>query len=427
VSTNYPTSKDTFPIRSALINGTLSARGHAQLHEDLGDAVRALEDMVGVTASTDAASHDARISAVEAGKIGKTLYQANSIIASTGAATPVSVTMGTNSILARLAGNVVSASPSQILALIDAQPHTTALDQLNLLSAISQLFSTPALTYVQADGAFAPIGLSGFMLEILTSPDGTSVRDEIGAAGVVHNHDVSEIDNLHTLVNGTGDIAWVDISPEEVQGTVTGLRGVTLDATPATRGDAYVYTSSAFVPTPVTQTLRVDPGAASYSNNGAAVSLFGNGTYTIPGGTLQVNDFIVLEAYGTYINNSLAGRDFTLSMTVGGVQVGGAQTSALGAGLVPPSASPRSWRFRAMVRMHSVGAGATTRATTVLSVGEILALGPDTLSSTANQNSSTFNSTTDLVVDLKSTLANVATPTQTFKCEGIFLSKTSTP
>lgn len=50
----YPTTKDTFPSTLP----TSPRLGHSSLHNQISIAVRALEDKIGINASTDAASFD---------------------------------------------------------------------------------------------------------------------------------------------------------------------------------------------------------------------------------------------------------------------------------------------------------------------------------------------------------------------------------
>jgi len=56
MSTNFPTSLDTFPTQADLANDTLATKAHSNLHANLGDSVAALESKVGVDGLTFAST-----------------------------------------------------------------------------------------------------------------------------------------------------------------------------------------------------------------------------------------------------------------------------------------------------------------------------------------------------------------------------------
>lgn len=68
MSISFPAALDTFgaPSSSTLLGTPVSGRTHSQIHADLGLAVRALEEAIGVTGTTDVATVRARVDAITA-------------------------------------------------------------------------------------------------------------------------------------------------------------------------------------------------------------------------------------------------------------------------------------------------------------------------------------------------------------------------
>src|SRR6476661_299635 len=69
-TTAFPVAKDTFPTIGPNTPENGVGVEHDVVHENVHAAILALETKVGINASGDTASLDARMAAVEAGKIG---------------------------------------------------------------------------------------------------------------------------------------------------------------------------------------------------------------------------------------------------------------------------------------------------------------------------------------------------------------------
>ena len=61
MTTNYPTSQDSFPRPTA----SSALTGHASLHDDIADAVESIQSVVGVTGDTTAGTVQKRLSDLE--------------------------------------------------------------------------------------------------------------------------------------------------------------------------------------------------------------------------------------------------------------------------------------------------------------------------------------------------------------------------
>lgn len=112
----YPASLDTFPTSADLADDTLATKPHSTLHGNLGDAVAAVEAKVGVDASAVATTHDYKLAN---DVVLKALYDAHTVLIATSDNTPLALTMGASTVLARLAaGNIVAATPDQLTTLL---------------------------------------------------------------------------------------------------------------------------------------------------------------------------------------------------------------------------------------------------------------------------------------------------------------------
>lgn len=109
MSTNYPTLLDTFPNDTTLAAQDLdSTPRHSKLHENLGDAIAALEAKVGVDNSAVTTSHDYKLRYLGMTTLGDTLYGAASGLVTRLAGN----TTATRKFLQQTGNGTVSAAPS---------------------------------------------------------------------------------------------------------------------------------------------------------------------------------------------------------------------------------------------------------------------------------------------------------------------------
>lgn len=153
----------------------------------------------------------ADIKALQDGKVAKTLYDANTILKADTDDTPVALTMGASTILARLAaGNIVAATPAQLRTLLTlvigtdvaAFTHTHAeSDVTNLTTDLAAKVAKTlydANTVIKADTDDTPIALTMGASTILARL----------ASGSIVAATPAELRTLLALVVGTNVQAW---------------------------------------------------------------------------------------------------------------------------------------------------------------------------------------------------------------------------
>lgn len=166
-------------------------------------------------------------------------------------------------------------------------------------------------------------------------------------------------------------------------------------------------------------TVDDDPGIA-YSNSVTETSLF-SATHDIPANSLAVGDLIEVVAFGSYLQNSGAGRDVTFNAYFDAVKVA-LVISSFGGNAVPANAAARPWMYTAKIRIASIGATGTCNSVASLTLGAPAGQGDILLEGLAPL-AATIDTTQALTVDLKSVLS-AATATQTMTCLGITVRKT---
>ncbi len=236
--------------------------------------------------------------------------------------------------------------------------------------------------------------------------------DDPAWATVVHT-DISDWNNeVKQIINST-DVTWnIDDIADTASANVIAIRNNAVESGTPTIGDAYVWSGSQFVRTSVAVPLTQDAGA-SYSNSGAATTLFAGSLYDIPANTLQVGDIIEVNAFGTYLNNSGGGRDITIAVLADGTTIGGANTG-LFSNTVTANASARAFDLKSILRVVSTGAAANIKSSSVLMIGGPAGFGPN-IATCASTISATVDTTQALTLDVQSSLS-AATSTQTVDC-----------
>lgn len=140
-----------------------------------------------------------------------------------------------------------------------------------------------------------------------------------------------------------------------------------------------------------------------------------------PGSSFQTGDLFQLSAWGTYLNNSGAGRDFTLTTYLDATVVGLVSTGVF-AGAVPVNTTtPYVWGFEMRMRVDAAGFSGGISSISTLVVGAAAGVGPNVLSS-ARSTVVAFDMSGTLVFDFKAKFSNAGT-IQVIDCACINLRK----
>lgn len=167
-----------------------------------------------------------------------------------------------------------------------------------------------------------------------------------------------------------------------------------------------------------------DDAGQQYTNTATETSLFTTALYDIPANSLAVGDLIEISAWGTYLNNSGAGRDLTIKAYLDAVKIGEGLTGISGGGIAA-NAAARSFDFRMRGRVVALGATGSLDSVcsfTVGGAGGVAVVATSWLAVIEG----IIDTTQALTVDVKSTFS-AATATQTLDCWGINVRKTPAP
>jgi hypothetical protein len=357
MSTNFPTGLDTFPLEADL-QDTLQVENHAKLHENLGSAIRALQDKVGLNSSATPNTHDALISA----RVAKSLYSANSVLRATTSGDPTALTMGPSTILARLAtGDIVAATPFEINVLLGLFIGLTVQAWNATLDGMSAVNTTVA------DKVLYTIGSNAF---------------------------------LSTDFTATGRLLVGADSAAEVRFALGVPSSTDLDAEIATLADAFGDQLLSAVP----RTIERDGGGALWTTTATATSFLSD-VLTIPAGQATAGCAYVLRVFFQYSNTNASGKTIQFVMSLGGTQVLSRTTPSIAG-----DPTTRGGVFETMIHFSSVGSSATARTILVRSqmsspgntAASLFSQGPEYAGGVS------VNSLNDLVLELTGKMPDTA-------------------
>lgn len=221
----------------------------------------------------------ADIKALQDGKVAKTLYDANSILIATANDTPIVLTMGASTILARLAaGDIIAATPAQLRTLLGVPPITDT-KSITTRPAIANT-ETVIISYTCAANELAAgttFRFKAFFSKAGTNASSAVIRIRVGTTTLIGNI-------AATLTPPANALAV----PGEIEGLVT---VVSAGAGGTIRGSLKQQVHLAAVTVQpaiaVTAAVAVDTTVANMLIELTFISGNGSNTYTFENVTLE--------------------------------------------------------------------------------------------------------------------------------------------
>lgn len=397
------------------------------------------------TAATDATT---KANAAAAASVAKTLYDAESIVIAISDNTPVVLPVGTSTVVGRKSsGDIVALTAGELAAILAGNVVLRSLyDANSILAATSD--DVPAVLTVGAS-TFVGRKASGDI----------SAMTATEAAALLTSLVPKSLFDANTMLYATSDdtpvaltIAASRIVGRKASGDIAAMTGAEASALLVAASIPIVDAGALITATDVEGALaelaagtlltslagyrnRVASNAgASFTHSvGTTPTTFWSGSkYDIPANSLAVGEELIIEGWGTILNNSGAARDYTVTAKADAVTLV-ALTTSIGA-QVTNSATSRYFEFCFRARVTSIGGSGVLACTGYAEVDDVnVGIAGTLIGTGVNQKfqmrylgDATVDTTQALTLDVLGTFSN-ATSSQNFTPKAIFIDKVNAP